>query len=104
MTALDLNLFRLLTDAAAPVTVDELAQKTGAEKALLSKRERERERERTYLYPRSTLADLGPFYLGRLLRYLAAIGMVDEVSKHTFEANHASRNMTAKVAESGMKH
>ncbi|KAH8886276.1 S-adenosyl-L-methionine-dependent methyltransferase [Thozetella sp. PMI_491] len=59
----------LLADADSPVTVRQLSQKTGAEKTLL----------------------------GRLLRYLAAIAMVNELSKDTFVANHASRNMTAKT-------
>ncbi|RYP66868.1 hypothetical protein DL769_005900 [Monosporascus sp. CRB-8-3] len=73
---LDLRLFILLAESGSPLTVDELAQKTGAEKLLL----------------------------GRLLRYLAAIGMVDEVAKDQFTANHATKNMTAKVSEAGIRH
>lgn len=80
LTAIDLGLFRLLVEAEAgstgSLTLAELAAKTGAEAALLL----------------------------RLLRYLASIGLVDQVSKDAFKANHASRNMTAKVAESGLRH
>ncbi|KAI1878223.1 hypothetical protein JX265_002592 [Neoarthrinium moseri] len=73
---IDLGLFVLLVEAESPLTVDELAQKTKAEEALL----------------------------GRLLRYLTSIGMVDEVSRDQFKANLATKNMTAKVSEAGLRH
>lgn len=87
VTGIDLGIFRALVEAAADgeksggsgkgsLSLDELAAKTGADKALLT----------------------------RLLRYLASVGMVDQVSKDTFKANHVSRTMTAKVSEAGIRH
>ncbi|KEY72251.1 hypothetical protein S7711_00250 [Stachybotrys chartarum IBT 7711] len=73
---LDLKLFEILAEAEKPLTLDELAQNTGAERALLA----------------------------RLLRYLRSIGMVDEVSANTFIANHATRHLTTKVSQAGIRH
>ncbi|KAK3360905.1 S-adenosyl-L-methionine-dependent methyltransferase [Lasiosphaeria ovina] len=72
----NLGLFKLLVKSAGPLTVDEVAQKTGAEVLLA----------------------------GRLLRYLASIGAVDEDSKRQYAANALTKNLADKVAEPGIRH
>ncbi|KAF2789979.1 S-adenosyl-L-methionine-dependent methyltransferase [Melanomma pulvis-pyrius CBS 109.77] len=75
---LDLKLFRILAEAENGVaaSIKELSAKTGAEALLL----------------------------GRLLRYLAAIGAVKQVSGNQFAASHVTKNLTERVAEAGVNH
>ncbi|KAG6355033.1 hypothetical protein INS49_004114 [Diaporthe citri] len=71
----DLSVFRNLCKSESS-NVEELARESGAEPALL----------------------------GRILRYLASVGLVDEVSKDVFAANHATRTLSEEVSEAGLKH
>jgi demethylsterigmatocystin 6-O-methyltransferase len=66
---LDLDLFQLLEKNNTPLSVNELATKTGAE----------------------------PILLGRILRYLASIGIIEETAKDTFAYN----NITEALNRSG---
>ena len=43
-------------------------------------------------------------YTGRLLKYLAAIGALEQVSESQFTASHVTKNLTEKVAEAGVNH
>lgn len=40
----------------------------------------------------------------RVLRYLAAIGAVDEAAKSQYVANNVTKNLTEKLAEAGVSH
>lgn len=42
--------------------------------------------------------------IGRLLRYLASVGVIDEVSNGCYTGNSVSRNLSEKVAEAGISH
>jgi hypothetical protein len=44
------------------------------------------------------------FTAGRILRYLAAIGAIHEVSKNQYSANHITNNLAEKVTEVGICH
>ncbi|KAF3763272.1 hypothetical protein M406DRAFT_48948 [Cryphonectria parasitica EP155] len=72
----DLGLFRLLTERHEPVTVTDISQHTNAEALLLN----------------------------RFLRYLAAIGAVEEVASDQYAANHLTRNLAERVTEAGVSH
>ncbi|KAF2269981.1 O-methyl transferase B [Lojkania enalia] len=72
----DLGLFELLCEAGGPVAVEEVAQKTGAE----------------------------PQLIHRILRYLAAIDAVAEVSANRYAASNVTRNLTEKAVEAGLGH
>ncbi|KAM5467371.1 putative demethylsterigmatocystin 6-O-methyltransferase [Microsporum audouinii] len=72
----DLGIFKLLSGAERPLGVEEVAQKCGAEPQLMS----------------------------RILRYLAAIDIVDEVSANQYTANNITRNLTEKSVEAGLSH
>ncbi|KAL2221344.1 O-methyltransferase-domain-containing protein [Thermoascus aurantiacus ATCC 26904] len=73
---LDLKLFDILGESRDPVTVDELATKTGA----------------------------APTLLGRLLRYLASIGTIKETAKDTFTASNITHALTIPGFQSGVYH
>ncbi|KAK4158684.1 O-methyl transferase [Cladorrhinum sp. PSN259] len=76
LIGVDLNIFKILSEASDAVTLDELVAQTKAEKQLLV----------------------------RLLRYLAAIGLVDQVSKEEYKANHGTRNFNAPVTNGALRH
>ncbi|ROV87607.1 hypothetical protein VSDG_09608 [Cytospora chrysosperma] len=73
-SGIELGLFRYLTESEEPLTVGQIAEKTGAEFQLIV----------------------------RCLRYLAAIGSVEEVGKGQYSANHITRNLSEDVAEAGL--
>lgn len=62
----DLNIFSILNESEKPLSLLELAEKSGAASALL----------------------------GHILRTLAAFGMVKETSKDEFAANHITTLLT----------
>ncbi|GAP90025.2 putative O-methyl transferase B [Rosellinia necatrix] len=72
----DLELFKLLCKSEAPRSTGDISAETGADTALI----------------------------GRILRYLAAIGAVDERASGQFAANHVTRNLAEKVTECGVRH
>lgn len=92
----DLGLFKTLSNAQSPSSVDDLALASGAEPALLGEQ------------PSGKMTHLGlPLSLdplGRILRYLASVGIVDETSRHHFAANHATKTLAEDVSEAGLKH
>lgn len=90
----DLGLFKLLSEAGGPITVEEVAQKTVSERALI----------RTSRVPRfnRTLTEFPR--LDRILRYLGAIGAVTETSATQYSANNVTRNLTEKAVEAGLGH
>ncbi|KAI1809227.1 S-adenosyl-L-methionine-dependent methyltransferase [Poronia punctata] len=73
---LDLGIFKFIAGSEKSIGLETLSEKTGAEISLL----------------------------GRLMRYLAIVGSVDQVSPAQFTANNITRNLTRKVAESGISH
>ncbi|KAI1179307.1 S-adenosyl-L-methionine-dependent methyltransferase [Nemania sp. FL0916] len=73
---LDLGLFKSLVESKDGVTLESIATRTGADISLL----------------------------GRLMRYLARVGAVDQVSQNQFAANHTTRNLSHKSSESGLAH
>ena len=42
--------------------------------------------------------------IGRILRYLAAIDAVNQVSANEYAANNVTRNLTEKVVVAGLHH
>lgn len=42
--------------------------------------------------------------IGRYMRYLGGIGAVEEVGQDEYVANQTTRNLSEKVAESGISH
>ena len=75
------------------MTVEEIAQMTGAEAQLIC------------------MMAVVPFYqivtkwrIDRILRYLAAIDAVAEVSANQYAANNVTRNLTESVVEAGLGH
>lgn len=90
----DLGLFKLLSEAGGPITVEEVAQKTQSERVLI----------RTSSFPRLTGPLLNFTRLDRILRYLEAIGAVTETSATQYSANNVTRNLTEKAVEAGLGH
>ncbi|KAF6238850.1 hypothetical protein HO173_002722 [Letharia columbiana] len=72
----DLKLFDLLTASESPLGVGDLAGSTGADRLLL----------------------------GRLLRYLSSVGIINETREDTFAANNVSRNLAIKGNQAGINH
>ncbi|KAJ8124616.1 hypothetical protein O1611_g9024 [Lasiodiplodia mahajangana] len=73
---LDLGLFKLLVNHGEPIGVDDMSLAIAAETALLA----------------------------RILKYLAAIGAIDEIASDRYGANHITNNLSEKVAEVGIRH
>lgn len=80
-------------EASQPLTVDHVAEKTKAEPGLTGKTFRPKLKEVSLTDPPA-----------RLLRYLAAIGVVAETSRGQYSANQTTRNLTEKVVEAGISH
>ncbi|KAI1179302.1 S-adenosyl-L-methionine-dependent methyltransferase [Nemania sp. FL0916] len=72
----DLGLFKLLVKHGEPIGIDDMSPAVAAEIPLLS----------------------------RVLKYLAAIGTIDEVASDRYAANHLTKNLSEKVAEAGICH
>ncbi|OTA89513.1 hypothetical protein M434DRAFT_79281 [Hypoxylon sp. CO27-5] len=72
----DLNLFKYLSEAGGPLTLEQMAQRTGADR----------------------------IFLGRYMSYLASVGTVKQVSKDEYSANNVTKNLTEKVAIAGISH
>ncbi|EKG09545.1 O-methyltransferase family 2 [Macrophomina phaseolina MS6] len=72
--AVDLGIFRALSESEQPLTVADLAQRSGA----------------------------APQLMGRILRYLASIDMIDETDKDTFTANHITKLLADPDREGGI--
>ncbi|KAI1412110.1 S-adenosyl-L-methionine-dependent methyltransferase [Hypoxylon sp. FL1857] len=72
----DLGLFKLFAKHGEPIGVDDMAAAVAAETPLLA----------------------------RILKYLAAIGTIDEVASDRYAANHLTNNLSEKVAEAGICH
>ncbi|KAG8170109.1 hypothetical protein KVR01_000854 [Diaporthe batatas] len=73
---MDLGIFKALASSTGSMTVEDVSTKAGADLVLTN----------------------------RVLRYLAAIGAVTEVSKGSFVANHTTKNLTEKLTEAGISH
>ncbi|RYP14776.1 hypothetical protein DL765_006132 [Monosporascus sp. GIB2] len=72
----DLQLFKLLSSAQDPLSLDEIAQSTKAE----------------------------PLFISRFMRYLASIGGVKEVDSTHYVANTITKNLSEPVSEAGISH
>ncbi|KAM4056182.1 o-methyltransferase [Hirsutella rhossiliensis] len=72
----DLGIFKYLAAADGPLTVEQVAARTGAETLLMS----------------------------RYLRYLASIGAVRETAKAEYQANNVTKNLADRAAEAGVSH
>ncbi|KAJ5107921.1 S-adenosyl-L-methionine-dependent methyltransferase [Penicillium angulare] len=75
-TAIDLQLFEILSQNEAPLTVDQISEKTGA----------------------------NAVFLGRILRYLASYYAVKETSKDTFTASNISKTFAQPGFQAGVGH
>ncbi|KAI0173474.1 S-adenosyl-L-methionine-dependent methyltransferase [Hypoxylon sp. FL1284] len=73
---IDLKVFRYLVELNKSVIVNDIAQAVGAELQLMV----------------------------RLMRYLAAIGAVDETGITLYRANHVTRNLSERLVEAGLSH
>ncbi|KAL9081042.1 MAG: hypothetical protein Q9157_000358 [Trypethelium eluteriae] len=87
----NLGLFELLQTSRVPLKTDVLAEKTGVDFVLLSK---------------TTLFFLSPQKLkagkGRILRYLASVGMIEETETDTFGASKLTSNLTNPQAKASL--
>ncbi|KAI0869875.1 S-adenosyl-L-methionine-dependent methyltransferase [Hypoxylon argillaceum] len=72
----ELGLFKLLVNSPQTMTLGEVVEETGEDIVLLAK----------------------------IMRYLAAIGVVDEIGDKGFVANHITRNLAEDVSQSGISH
>ncbi|KAF2420224.1 S-adenosyl-L-methionine-dependent methyltransferase [Tothia fuscella] len=73
---IDLGLFNILTQSKTPVAVEQIAQDKGAD----------------------------PLFIGRLLRYLASIRLVEETSKDHFAANKSTIAMSDSRVQGAMNY
>ncbi|KAI0549853.1 S-adenosyl-L-methionine-dependent methyltransferase [Xylaria curta] len=73
---IDLGLFKLLIKHTEPIGVDDISPALAAETPLLA----------------------------RILKYLAAIGTIDEITSDGYAANHITNNLSEKVVEAGICH
>ncbi|KAJ0421350.1 S-adenosyl-L-methionine-dependent methyltransferase [Aspergillus carlsbadensis] len=71
-----LNVFNILTESEGPLTVDQLAERTGA----------------------------APTLLGRVLRYLASAGTIKETGRDTFTANNITTHLSNRGVQSAVYH
>jgi hypothetical protein len=93
----NLKLFTFLSESGKPVTVDELAKKTGGEAAFIG--------QSNIVQTRNLqLQVLTCCRVGRLMRYLASIGAVTETGKDEFAAGHVTKNLATPVTEAGISH
>ncbi|KAL4878893.1 S-adenosyl-L-methionine-dependent methyltransferase [Aspergillus karnatakaensis] len=74
--AIDLKLFDILGDSQDSLNVDQLAKKTGA----------------------------APVLLGRILRYLSSVGIVEETAKDSFAANNITKSFCIPAIQAGVYH
>ncbi|KAI1360610.1 S-adenosyl-L-methionine-dependent methyltransferase [Xylaria arbuscula] len=72
----DLRIFKFLTENESPRTLNEI----------------------------SAMASADAILTGRILRYLVAIGAIEEISHDQFTANHVTRNLAENVTEAGVSH
>ncbi|KAJ5758155.1 uncharacterized protein N7511_006849 [Penicillium nucicola] len=73
-TALDLNIFNDILDSAEPSTIDQLAAKHSVD----------------------------PLLLGRILRYLASLGVIKEAGRDTFAATPYTSNLARPEIQAGL--
>ncbi|KAL2829264.1 hypothetical protein BDW59DRAFT_170655 [Aspergillus cavernicola] len=76
LVGIDLKLFNLLSEGKEPLTVDYLAENTGA----------------------------APCLLGRILRYLSSMGFIKETTKDTFTANNITNTLSVPAIQAGVYH
>jgi demethylsterigmatocystin 6-O-methyltransferase len=93
-TGIDLGLFKVLAfNENKQWNMDELVQETGAEPALL----RTMSNYRSLEIMLTKSAD-------RILRCLAAYGMVTQNNDNTYSASNITRNLTVPGTHAGIKH
>ncbi|KAL2831007.1 hypothetical protein BJY01DRAFT_254425 [Aspergillus pseudoustus] len=73
---IDLNIFNILSESKGPLTIDQLAENTGA----------------------------APTLLGRILRYLAAAGTIKETGRDTFTAKNITTHLSGARVLSTLYH
>lgn len=93
----DLGLFKLLSVTNDSWTVFALSQKTGVDELLMSK-------PMSLFYNKPHIHMVMLKCVGRYMRYLGGIRAVEEIGQDEYIANHTTRNLSQKVAESGISH
>lgn len=84
----DLKLFKILAESTHPLTVDDISTKTGVEGSLLRKFG-----SKGILNPLANHQTLK--HPGRILRYLASVGQIQETSQDTFTANNTTKTLAS---------
>jgi hypothetical protein len=95
-----LGLFKLLVKHGEPINVDDMSPAVAAETPLLGKKLSCNRLEIDSLDRR--ISD--ELRVARILKYLAAIGTIDEIASDRYAANHLTNNLSEKVAEAGICH
>lgn len=72
----DLNLFHILVETPQPMTLEQIQQRCGA----------------------------SPQILGRILRYLASISLIEETGKDTFTASNTTHHLADTGARAAITH
>lgn len=88
----DLKIFSAVAQSEKPLTTSELAQLSGAAPELMG------------MYFRLLLKNTADSFQGRILRYLASVGMVKEESKDTYSANNITKVLADPNYEAGIYH
>lgn len=91
---IDLKLFDLLSASTEPLTVEQLRQKTGAAPVFLGLSKTRLERHFSIL--------IG--ITGRMLRYLASIGMIKEVETDKFTSTNITDALAIPGNQAGVHH
>ena len=90
---IDLKIFELLSKSDIPMTVEQLAAKTGCAPVLLSE----------YITKESLQAG-SLRSVGRILRYLASIATIKETGKDTFAATNITSTLAVPAFQGGVHH
>lgn len=88
----DLKIFSSVAQSEKPLTTSELAQLSGAAPELMG------------MYFRLSLRNPANNFQGRILRYLASVGMVKEESKDAYSANNITKVLADPNYQAGIYH
>ncbi|KAB8270004.1 S-adenosyl-L-methionine-dependent methyltransferase [Aspergillus minisclerotigenes] len=96
-TALDLNLFNDILDNAEPSTVNHLAAKHSADPLLLGKY-----RNSSSVHSAHCAPEILTRKTGRILRYLASLGVLKEAGRDTFTSTRYTSNLARPEIQAGL--
>lgn len=91
----DLKIFDLLAASETPLSLEHLTQATGAASLILSS---------VNPLTRSSRQLILTLETGRLLRYLASVGMIKETGKDTYAATNITKTLALPGNQAGIRH